>query len=57
MQSNIGVLHKCAEVLMEREQIDGDEFLRIVQSEQAKQYLKPDADVSIPYRGELSVVA
>ena len=57
VQSNIGVLHKCAEVLMEREQIDGDEFLRIVQAEQAKQYLKEDADVTIPYRGEPQLAA
>ena len=42
---------------MEREQIDGDEFLRIVQEEQAKQYLKEDADVSIPYRGAPSLAA
>ena len=57
MQSNIGVLHKCAEILMEREQIDGDEFQRLIQAEQAKQYLKSDADVTIPYRGEPTLAA
>lgn len=50
MQSNIEILHKTAEVLMEKEQIDGDEFQRIVAATEAQQYLKEDADVQIPYR-------
>ena len=50
VQSNIEILHKTANVLMEKEQIDGEEFQRIVAEAQAEQYLKPDADVDIPYR-------
>jgi cell division protease FtsH len=50
VQSNIEILHKTAEVLMEKEQIDGDEFQRIVAATEAQQYLKEDADVQIPYR-------
>ena len=50
MQSNIEILHKTAAVLMEKEQIDGEEFQRIVDEAQAEQYLKPDAEVEIPYR-------
>ena len=51
MQSNIDVLHKTAEVLLEREQIDGEEFQRIVLESQAQQYLKQDEpSVAVPYR-------
>lgn len=51
VQQNIGVLHKVAEVLMEKENIDGDEFQQIVLASQAEQYLKEDAEgVSIPYQ-------
>ena len=32
VQSNIDILHKTAEVLMEKEQIDGEEFEQIVQA-------------------------
>lgn len=51
MQSNISVLHKTAEVLLEREQIDGDEFLRLILESQAENYLKADEpSVAVPYR-------
>lgn len=51
MSSNINVLHKTAEVLMEREQIDGDEFLRIILESQAENYLKADEpSVTVPYQ-------
>lgn len=51
IQSNIDILHKVAAVLIENENIDGDEFERIIQESQAKQYLKPDAPgVAIPYQ-------
>ena len=51
VQSNIDVLHKTAEVLLEREQIDGEEFQRIVLESQAQQYLKQDEpSVAVPYR-------
>ncbi|KAF6258897.1 peptidase family M41-domain-containing protein [Scenedesmus sp. NREL 46B-D3] len=51
MQSNIDILHKTAAVLMEKENIDGDEFQQIILESQASQYLKNDAPgVSIPYQ-------
>ena len=50
MQTNVGVLHKIAEVLLEKESIDGDEFQRIIADSRAEQYLKQDAPgVTVPY--------
>ncbi|GBF98640.1 cell division protease [Raphidocelis subcapitata] len=49
--SNIDILHKVAAVLVEKENIDGEEFQQIVLESQAEQYLKSDAPgVSIPYQ-------
>lgn len=50
VQGNIEILHKTANVLIEKEQIDGDEFQKIIAEAQAEQYLKTDAEVDIPYR-------
>lgn len=50
VQGNIEILHKTANVLIEKEQIDGDEFQKIIAEAQAEQYLKNDAEVDIPYR-------
>lgn len=51
MQSNIDVLHKTAAVLLEQENLDGDEFLKILMESQAEQYLKSDnPDVTVPYK-------
>ena len=51
MQTNIGILHKVAAVLLEKEQIDGEEFQTIILEEQAAQYLKEDAPgVEVPYQ-------
>jgi cell division protease FtsH len=51
MTSNIGILHKVAEVLMEKENIDGEEFQKIVLESQAEQYLRVDApEMTIPYQ-------
>jgi cell division protease FtsH len=51
VQSNIEVLHKVAAVLVEKENIDGDEFQQLVQESRAEQYLKADAPgVTIPYQ-------
>ena len=51
VSSNIQVLHKTAERLLESEQMDGDEFARIVAESQAEQYLKNDEpSVSVPYQ-------
>lgn len=55
MQTNINILHKVANVLLEKEQIDGEEFQNIILEQQATQYLKPDApDVVVPYQNEAS---
>jgi len=51
IQSNIDILHNTAAVLMEKENIDGDEFQQIILESQAQQYLKKDAPgVTIPYQ-------
>ena len=51
VSSNINVLHKTAERLLESEQMDGDEFARIVADAQAEQYLKSDEpSVTVPYQ-------
>ncbi|KAG2494499.1 hypothetical protein HYH03_007268 [Edaphochlamys debaryana] len=51
VESNIDILHKVAAVLVEKENIDGDEFQQIVLASQAQQYLKKDAPgVTIPYQ-------
>ena len=51
VQSNIGVLHKTAAVLLEEENLDGDEFLKILMESQAEQYLKSDSpDTTVPYK-------
>ena len=51
MQSNISILHKTAEVLLEKENIDGEEFQNIILASQAEQYLKEDApQVQVPYQ-------
>lgn len=53
VQSNIDILHKVAAVLIEKENIDGDEFESIIQESKAQQYLKSDAPgVAIPYQGK-----
>lgn len=50
--SNIEILHKTAERLLEKENIDGEEFAQIVAEMRASQYLKPDAPgVTVPYQG------
>lgn len=52
IESNIDILHKTAAVLLEREQIDGDQFAQIIQESQAEQYLKSDEpSVTVPYAG------
>ena len=51
IQSNIAILHKTADILMEREQIDGEEFQRVILEAQAEQYLKSDEpQISVPYK-------
>ncbi|KAF8069387.1 FTSH1 [Scenedesmus sp. PABB004] len=51
IQSNIDILHKTAAVLMEKENIDGDEFQQIILASQAQQYLKRDCPgITIPYQ-------
>jgi len=51
ISSNIDILHKVAAVLIEKENIDGDEFQQIIMTSKAEQYLKSDAPgVTIPYQ-------
>jgi cell division protease FtsH len=51
VQSNIQVLHRCADLLMEKEQIDGEDLQALLVEAQAQQYLKTDEpSISIPYR-------
>jgi len=51
VQANLEILHKVAAVLMEKENIDGDEFQQIVLASTAQNYLKPDAaGITIPYQ-------
>ena len=53
VQSNMEILHDVAAVLMEKENIDGDEFQGIILRSQAKQYLKEDApEIQIPYQSQ-----
>ncbi len=45
------VLHKTAELLMEREQIDGEDLQALLVEAQAEQYLKADEpSVAVPYQ-------
>ena len=49
--TNMDVLHETAAVLMERENIDGDEFQAIIMNSKARQYLKEDEPtMTIPYK-------
>eukprot|EP00191_Tetraselmis_sp_GSL018_P016922 CAMPEP_0177592656 /NCGR_PEP_ID=MMETSP0419_2-20121207/8681_1 /TAXON_ID=582737 /ORGANISM="Tetraselmis sp., Strain GSL018" /LENGTH=705 /DNA_ID=CAMNT_0019083547 /DNA_START=94 /DNA_END=2211 /DNA_ORIENTATION=+ len=51
IQTNMEILHKTAAVLIEKENIDGDEFQRIILEAQVSQYLKDDEpSVSVPYQ-------
>lgn len=51
VQTNIEILHKIAAVLIEKENIDGDEFALIIQGSKAEQYLKADEPtMTIPYQ-------
>ena len=48
---NIQCLHDVAEVLLEKENIDGDEFEKIMLAAKAKLYLKDDnGDVEVPFK-------
>ena len=51
VQQNIDVLHRCAELLLERESIDGEDLQALLVEAQSEQYLKSDEpSVTIPYR-------
>jgi cell division protease FtsH len=50
VQLNIDVLHSVADVLMEKENIDGEEFERIMLGAKSELYLKQDEpSVKVPY--------
>ncbi|MEW5298743.1 MAG: hypothetical protein WDW36_001829 [Sanguina aurantia] len=49
--SNMSILHKTAAVLIDKENIDGEEFQQIILESQAEQYLKNDEPTqTIPYQ-------
>jgi len=51
VQENIQCLHDVAEVLLEKENIDGDEFEQIMLKAKAKLYLKDDnSAVDVPFK-------
>jgi cell division protease FtsH len=51
VQTNIHVLHKTAEVLMEKENIDAEEWQRIIMEANVDQYTKYDEpSMSVPYQ-------
>jgi cell division protease FtsH len=51
VESNIEVLHKTAEVLLEKESIDGEEFQNIFLQVEAEMYLKQDSPTtSVPFQ-------
>merc|ERR1719238_373126 len=50
MQTNIGILHEVAEKLIEKENMDGDEFEKIILASGASQYTKDDEpSITVPY--------
>ncbi|KAG1668890.1 hypothetical protein FOA52_016059 [Chlamydomonas sp. UWO 241] len=55
LQTNIEVLHQIADVLIDKENIDGEQFQQIILASQTTQYLKDDAPgVTIPYQERVS---
>ena len=51
LQSNMEILHELSARLIEKENVDGDEFEKIILASGAQQYLKDDApEVSVPYQ-------
>jgi cell division protease FtsH len=51
VQMNIDVLHQVADVLMEKENIDGDEFEKIMFNAKSELYLKEDnLAIQVPYQ-------
>lgn len=51
LQRNLDTLHRVAAVLVEKENIDGDEFQAMIAEAQAEQYLMDDApSLTIPYQ-------
>ena len=51
MTDNIGCLHAVAEVLLDKENIDGDEFEKIMLAAKARLYLKEDNEaIEVPFK-------
>ena len=51
MQSNMDALHALADLLLEKENVDGDEFERLLLEMGCKQYLKMDEpSISVPFQ-------
>jgi cell division protease FtsH len=48
---NIGCLHAVADVLLDKENIDGDEFEKIMLAAKARLYLKEDNEsIEVPFK-------
>eukprot|EP00212_Chloropicon_laureae_P009757 CAMPEP_0197497032 /NCGR_PEP_ID=MMETSP1311-20131121/48802_1 /TAXON_ID=464262 /ORGANISM="Genus nov. species nov., Strain RCC856" /LENGTH=732 /DNA_ID=CAMNT_0043042669 /DNA_START=123 /DNA_END=2321 /DNA_ORIENTATION=- len=51
LQSNMDILHQVSERLIEKENMDGEEFEKIILASGAAQYTKDDApEVTVPYQ-------
>jgi cell division protease FtsH len=51
VQENIECLHAVADVLLDKENIDGDEFEQIMLKAKAQLYLKEDnASIDVPFK-------
>lgn len=51
VQTNVAVLHRTAEILLEKENIDGEQFQNIFLEIQAEMYLKDDSpETSVPFQ-------
>ena len=51
MQNNMPALHALADLLLEKENVDGDEFERMLQDMGCEQYLKADEpSIAVPFQ-------
>ena len=58
VQNNMPLLHKVAEVLIENEQVDGEELQAMIFESQTDSYIQDDAPgVQLPYREREAVPA
>lgn len=50
MSKNMPLLHRIAEVLLEKDQVDGEELLAMIFEAQTESYIQEDAKQTLPYR-------